>query len=210
MGTGSSPGVKIGWGVVLTPHPLLVPWSWKGRAIPLLPLWAVRTVRSLSACTRVYFIFHLLVLLLINNRPLKMGLQVVPKRRLLTTSQKSEDLIYATAEAWNRRHLTHTGKFLSRWPIGQKSVPDEARHVIDCSSRASKSCVPSVYLSGRKSRRHVSGRTATGDEGHSAPAHEKVQPHAFKQANKELFVYMPASLASKLLDTFSNWALYRI
>ena len=27
------------------------------RAIPLLPLWAVRTVQSLSACTRVHFTF---------------------------------------------------------------------------------------------------------------------------------------------------------
>ena len=34
----SFPGVKSGRGVTLTPHPLLVPWSWKGRAIPLLPL----------------------------------------------------------------------------------------------------------------------------------------------------------------------------
>ena len=31
-------GVKSGRGVRLTPHSLLVPWSWKGRAIPLLPL----------------------------------------------------------------------------------------------------------------------------------------------------------------------------
>jgi len=37
MGTGSFPGVKSGRGVTLTPHPLLVPWSWKSRAIPLLP-----------------------------------------------------------------------------------------------------------------------------------------------------------------------------
>jgi hypothetical protein len=27
------------------------------RAIPLLPLWAVRPVQSLSACTRVHFTF---------------------------------------------------------------------------------------------------------------------------------------------------------
>jgi len=27
----------------------------QGRAIPLLPLWAVRPVQSLSACTRVHF-----------------------------------------------------------------------------------------------------------------------------------------------------------
>ena len=48
---------KNGRGVTLTPHPLLVPWSWKGSAIPLLPLWAVRAVQSLSACTRLHFTF---------------------------------------------------------------------------------------------------------------------------------------------------------
>jgi hypothetical protein len=51
------PGVKSGRGVTLTPHTLLVPWSWKSRAITLLPLWAVRPVQSLSACTRVQFTF---------------------------------------------------------------------------------------------------------------------------------------------------------
>jgi len=35
MGTGSFPGVKCGWGVLLTIHPLLVPRSRKSRAIPL-------------------------------------------------------------------------------------------------------------------------------------------------------------------------------
>jgi hypothetical protein len=49
MGTDSFPGVKSGRGVRLTPHLLLVSWSWKGRAIPLLPLRAVRPVQSLSA-----------------------------------------------------------------------------------------------------------------------------------------------------------------
>jgi hypothetical protein len=57
MCTESFPGVKSGRGMTLTPHPLLVSWSWKGRAIPLLPLWAVRPVQSLSACTRVQFTF---------------------------------------------------------------------------------------------------------------------------------------------------------
>jgi hypothetical protein len=55
MGTRSFLGVKSGRGVMLTPHPLLAPWSWKCRAIPLLPLWAVRLVQSLSAWTRVHF-----------------------------------------------------------------------------------------------------------------------------------------------------------
>ena len=50
-------GVKSGRGVTLNPHPLLVPWTRKRRAIPLLPLWAVRPVQNLSACTRVHFTF---------------------------------------------------------------------------------------------------------------------------------------------------------
>jgi len=57
MGTGSFPGVKNVRGVTLTPHLLLLQWSWKTRAIPLLLLWAVRPVQSLSACTRVTFTF---------------------------------------------------------------------------------------------------------------------------------------------------------
>jgi len=57
MGTGSLPGVKSGRGVARTPHLVLVPWSRKSRAMPLLPLWTVRPVQSLSACTWVYFTF---------------------------------------------------------------------------------------------------------------------------------------------------------
>ena len=53
MGTGFFPGVKSGRGVTLTSHHLLVPWSRKSRAIPLLPQWTVRPVQSLSDCTRV-------------------------------------------------------------------------------------------------------------------------------------------------------------
>jgi len=33
-------GIKCGQGVLLTTHPLLVPQSWKSRAIPLPTLWA--------------------------------------------------------------------------------------------------------------------------------------------------------------------------
>jgi len=39
MGTGSFPGVKCGRGLLLTTHPLLVPRSWKSRAITLPTLW---------------------------------------------------------------------------------------------------------------------------------------------------------------------------
>ena len=59
MGTGVFPEVKSGRGETLTTHSLLVPWSKKGRAIPLLPLWAVRPVQSFSACARVQFTFTL-------------------------------------------------------------------------------------------------------------------------------------------------------
>ena len=55
MVTGSFLGVKSGRGVTLTPYPQLEQWSRKGTAIPLLLLWAVRPVQSLSACTRVHF-----------------------------------------------------------------------------------------------------------------------------------------------------------
>jgi len=58
-GTGSFPGVRSGRGVRLTPDPLLVPWSRKSRAIPLIPLWAVRPVQSFSACTRGHFNFFI-------------------------------------------------------------------------------------------------------------------------------------------------------
>jgi len=51
MGTESFPEVNTDRGVTLTPYPLLVPWSRKSRAIPLLPLWAIQPVQSLSACT---------------------------------------------------------------------------------------------------------------------------------------------------------------
>jgi hypothetical protein len=72
ISTGSFPGVKSGRGVTLTPHPFLVLWSWKSIAIPLVPLWAVQPIESLSACTRAHFnplnadlnpICHLLALL---------------------------------------------------------------------------------------------------------------------------------------------------
>ena len=57
IATVSFPCVKSGRGVTLPPHSLLVPWSRKSRDIPLLLLWAVRPVQSLSACTTVHFNF---------------------------------------------------------------------------------------------------------------------------------------------------------
>ena len=57
MGTRSFPGVKSGRGVSLTSQLLLVPCSRKSTAIPLLPLWAVWPVQSLSACTVQLYLY---------------------------------------------------------------------------------------------------------------------------------------------------------
>ena len=58
MGTRSFSEVKNGRGVTLTPHPLLVPLVMKGSSYTSTsPLWAVRPVQSLSACTGVHFTF---------------------------------------------------------------------------------------------------------------------------------------------------------
>ena len=43
--------------MTLTPHHLLVPWSSKSIAIPLLPLWAVRPIQILSACTVQLYLY---------------------------------------------------------------------------------------------------------------------------------------------------------
>jgi hypothetical protein len=60
MSTGSFLGVKSGRSVMLTPHPILVPWSRKSRATPLLPLWAVQPVQSLSCLYKCALYFYLI------------------------------------------------------------------------------------------------------------------------------------------------------
>jgi hypothetical protein len=57
MGTGSFPGVKSGRGATLIPHPLLVPWSRKGRAITLLPYGPYSLYRAsvpVQGCTLLF------------------------------------------------------------------------------------------------------------------------------------------------------------
>jgi len=53
---GSFPGVKCGRGVLLTTHPLLVPRSWKSRAIPLPTIWATT---GLKRDHFTFFTFHI-------------------------------------------------------------------------------------------------------------------------------------------------------
>jgi len=79
MGTLSFPAVKSGRGVGLTPHPLLVPRSRKSRAIPVLPLWAVGPVQSLTAYTEPYCLYKGAIYLLLSP-PISLFLQIsLPK-----------------------------------------------------------------------------------------------------------------------------------
>jgi hypothetical protein len=66
------PGGKERPGRDADPLPPSSSWSWKSRAIPLLSLWAVRPVQSLSACTRMQFTLTLLDTYKIHN--LRVGL----------------------------------------------------------------------------------------------------------------------------------------
>jgi len=51
------PGGKERPGRDTDASPLLVQWSRKSRAIPLIALWVVQPVDSLNTCTRVHFTF---------------------------------------------------------------------------------------------------------------------------------------------------------
>ena len=80
-------GVKVGRSVTLTLQLLLVPRSKKSRAIPLLLLWTIRPVQSLSACTRVHFTLPLpsqtntrISTILVVNKPTRI-IQLIERRR---------------------------------------------------------------------------------------------------------------------------------
>jgi hypothetical protein len=67
MGTGSFPGVKYGRGVLLTTHQLLVPRSWKSRAIPLHTLWATTGPVTGTLCLFSFCINGRHVLVFLRN-----------------------------------------------------------------------------------------------------------------------------------------------
>jgi len=67
IGTRSFLGVKYGQGVLLTTHPLLVPWSWKSRAIPLPTLWA--TIWPVMGTLYLYLYLYSTSLNLANGFP---------------------------------------------------------------------------------------------------------------------------------------------
>jgi hypothetical protein len=62
MGTGSFQEVKSSWSMTLTPHPLLVLWSRKGRAIPLPPYGLYSLYRAkvpVQGCTLLFTFYDM-------------------------------------------------------------------------------------------------------------------------------------------------------
>jgi len=55
---GLSPGVKCGRGMLLTSHPLLVPRSWKSRAIPVTTLWALPGLNGITLRYYYYYYYY--------------------------------------------------------------------------------------------------------------------------------------------------------
>ena len=58
MGTGSFPGVKSGWGVTLTPHPLLVLLVMKDLYSPCGPYGLYRASVPVEGYTLLYTTYH--------------------------------------------------------------------------------------------------------------------------------------------------------
>jgi len=118
MGTGSFPEVKSGRGVTLTPHPLLVPWSRKSIAITLLPLWAVRPVQSLSACTRVHFTYFTCSNSIIQSHTSPFNKHSNPtclrRNRNMSTSQPTRQHCHTS----NPRTVLHSKVKFSRYGPG--------------------------------------------------------------------------------------------
>jgi len=112
MGTGSFPGVKSGRGVMLTPHLLLVPWSCMSRAVPVLPLWAVRPVQSLSACTRVHFTFFIISFVMwgrLSVRPSAWNNSAPTGQIFMKYGYEYfSKICQENASYWNRRRTTRT------------------------------------------------------------------------------------------------------
>ena len=116
MGTGSCPGVKSGRGVTLTSHPLLVPSSRKNRAIPLLPLWAVRPVQSLSACTMVHFsLFTFSVLFKASSKSWWLC-PIMSVQRAIHARWRAKlllQIVFGASVNWNECHYWSSGHRLS-------------------------------------------------------------------------------------------------
>ena len=152
VGTESFLGVKSGRGVTLTPHPFLVPWSWKSIAIPLLPLCVVRPVQSLSVCIRVTFTFtffylHIFlimscwILLRMGNATDKICRANQKTHFIFNTLSSENSVVYAIlwkvwwrqrGYRWQHNSFIHLVVCLT---TGPKPLPKRALHIVR--SRAS-------------------------------------------------------------------------
>ena len=113
MGTGSFPGVKYGRGVLLTTHPLLVPWSWKSRAIPLPTLWA--TTRPVTGT--LVWNTRLLLVLSLRMRQTVLLLPTTTRMPLCCAEELTCNLLYFNLCAVQRNNFTCNLLYFNILPV---------------------------------------------------------------------------------------------
>jgi len=97
------------------PSSLLVPWSRKRRTIPLLPQWAVRSGRSLSACTRCTLPFTLFwtfkqlkdILVSLNTAPCWSSHNNLVRANKLSSSALEDRVVVGAAATWQVFHVKY-------------------------------------------------------------------------------------------------------
>ena len=89
-----------------------MPWSRNSRAIPLLPLWAVWPVQSLSSCTRVHITFFY-VRIFRPRKTVRLISSMISRRKSatqgLTFKLNTSDVTSTTA------NLKHAAKRFKHW-----------------------------------------------------------------------------------------------
>jgi len=97
---------------------------WKSRAISLLPLWAVRSVQSLSACTRVHYLFCFIYIYIHTRRYTGRHVEFHSKN-------KFEKLLHLVVTSWScslavSKPVRHIPLLCVQWKTpddGQRNCP---------------------------------------------------------------------------------------
>ena len=128
------PGDKEQPGMTLTPHPLLVPWSLKGRAIPLPPYGPYSLYRApvhVQGCTLTFFYYPQIQWALFTGAwsscSIRLQLHSLTHLQLLPMSNLSlclQDILFRlllwTLKAYNLTHMNvwrHLYKTVQQSPI---------------------------------------------------------------------------------------------
>jgi len=123
MGTRSFPEVKSGQGVTLTSHPILGPWSRNISVIPLLPVWAIHPVQSISACTRVDFTFTFYLINLSKNCKGTNLMKISFSTEHLTCANTESHTITVNSIPTNKDHMVKQIQCGQACPSSYSSYP---------------------------------------------------------------------------------------